>query len=512
MAVLAHPWLYAGFFAGDAEIHLVYGESAAAGRFFQFNPGETSPGVTSPGYMLLVASLFAVIPARFVPVILVGLGYVAWYLLLLLVYKHLRRAGLERRWAVLGGVVLGLLPGTAYNSVVGMENVLFASLMLAWLLLAFRWGYFEPQGASSRGGLAKELALGAALGLSVWIRPEAAFLEAVAIVYGLVLAASERRLAGAIGPTVWSASSFLLLVGALAGFHHHYTGVWLPGSGKARIMMASLESFSFGPVRVDPKFTVRLLMYLPLTAFAAVGYSRTIRAVRNGEKRTAEVVYGLILGVYFMLYTFVFGAAHLARYTIFLMPLVVMPAVIGVKVFWEGAVLARMGRFTVPVLLGAALFLGAVFAIEMKLRTEQGGSRRSLANAMAAPENRKAASDRLMAELGAQWARPVVLAYQEVQARYRLDERFTIRSLDGRVDPVLLRFFHDGSFDHVGYLRVRKVDYLMAYPNYNRDPAEWALSSLARLKPGESAIRDGLRFEKLASAGNITRIELVGSP
>ena len=54
----AEPFVFSGAFAGDAEVHMFFMESAAAGRFFEFNPGETVSGETSPGYMLLGAALF----------------------------------------------------------------------------------------------------------------------------------------------------------------------------------------------------------------------------------------------------------------------------------------------------------------------------------------------------------------------------------------------------------------------------------------------------------------------
>ena len=54
-----YPLLYSGMYAGDAEIHLVYGENASKGCFFCFNPGEPSSGVTSPGWMLIIAMMFS---------------------------------------------------------------------------------------------------------------------------------------------------------------------------------------------------------------------------------------------------------------------------------------------------------------------------------------------------------------------------------------------------------------------------------------------------------------------
>ena len=91
-----------------------------------------------------------------------------------------------------------------------------------------------------------------------------------------------------------------------------------------------------------------------------------------------------------------------------------------------------------------------------------------------------------------------VLARQEVQVRYWLDDRFVVRSLDGRVDPVLLRFVRNGHYDHVGYIRERRVRFLYSnLPDYERDADAWSLARLNGLGLGESASHDGLRFTRV---------------
>jgi hypothetical protein len=116
---------------------------------------------------------------------------------------------------------------------------------------------------------------------------------------------------------------------------------------------------------------------------------------------------------------------------------------------------------------------------------------------MDGPSRLQAASDAMLRRLGSPGVRPVSLAYQEVQARYRLDDRFVIRSLDGRTDSRLLEDVADGNFDHVAYLTKRRVDFLMEVPNYNRDRARWSLQQLKKLGPGEGMTVGGLTFSRL---------------
>ena len=41
--ILVYPLVFAGMYAGDAEIHLVYGESASNGHFFEFHIQFSGP-------------------------------------------------------------------------------------------------------------------------------------------------------------------------------------------------------------------------------------------------------------------------------------------------------------------------------------------------------------------------------------------------------------------------------------------------------------------------------------
>ena len=124
-------------------------------------------------------------------------------------------------------------------------------------------------------------------------------------------------------------------------------------------------------------------------------------------------------------------------------------------------------------------------------------SQSSLWRSMQAPLEREAFSDELFNQLGKPETLPISIALQEVQARYWLDQRFVVRSLDGRVDPVLLDYADSDGIDHAGYLKERKVQFLLDTPNYNRDPQRWSLKRLNSLKPGEKVSQGGVAFSRL---------------
>ena len=116
---------------------------------------------------------------------------------------------------------------------------------------------------------------------------------------------------------------------------------------------------------------------------------------------------------------------------------------------------------------------------------------------MHGPQERQAFSDELFNQLGRPETLPISVGIQEVQVRYWLDQRFIVRSLDGRIDPVLLEHANNVAIDHPGYLKEREVQFLMDTPNYNRDPQMWSLKRLERLQPGEQLSQDGVAFSRM---------------
>jgi len=463
------PLLYAGMFAGDAVIHLAYGETAAHGRFFEFNPGETSSGETSPGYMLILAALFRLFPPGLIPYAVKILDVSAWLALSFVVWRLAGELIPDRYLAHAAGLVAAALPGSVYNSTVGMENGLFALLVYLAVLAHARLQ------ASHREG-----AVALLLSAAIWLRPE-----------GVIVAAVWYALVGT--RSSWKGLALCLAsAAALAAFHHGWTGEWVPASGRSRIWLASLHSWQIGPLHVDPKVALRLLAYAPLTVPAVVGTF----ALRADEPERDEWRFlAWLLWLCIAAYSLFLGGWHFGRYAIFLMPALVLLAAKG----WQRA------AGTLPAILlrrwqiAALVALAATFAAEAVYRRRL-GSHEALSEAAAAPAARHRRTDALLQALGAPGASQVSLACQEVQRRYFLDQRIVIRSLDGRTDSMLLQFADRQGVDHPAYLRARRVDFLLEFPRYASSADRWTLRDLLATPAFGTVVRGGVRFRRLGSA------------
>ncbi len=494
--VLLYPAVYIGMYAGDAEIHLVYAENAAAGDLFEFNRGEKSSGVTSTGYMLVLAAFFKLAPDSLVPAIVKATNLLGWYALAGLVYLVARRVLDSAEWAFLAALAAGLLPGSAYNSTIGMENGLFGAAVMLFMYLVARWDWLTGDGHVD---LRRGLAIGVVLGLAAWLRPEGVAVGGIALGYAaVVLWRDKLAITTVVSRLVVPSAAFAALVALMTLFHLWATGDLLPGSGVSRVVLSRADAIDLGPLWFTPKFAERLVYYIPLTGAGLLGAALLITRRRPSDTRV-EPLLVILFWAFFAMYSTVLGSVHLARYVIFLMPMLVIVGAVGAKWFWDtlstidrqGVQWLKLGVF----ILGATGLL-AVFAAETDRRRDL-GSHDAVALAMDSPGQRSEFSDRLMAELGNPTDLPVTLAYQEVQVRYRLDDRFVVRSLDGRIDKTLLDHVDDGNYDHLGYIRDRDVDFIMETVNYNRDRSAWSLSRLGQLRVGEDLERDGVVLRRL---------------
>ena len=264
--------------------------------------------------------------------------------------------------------------------------------------------------------------------------------------------------------------------------------------------MGGQGSVDLGWFNLNLKFTKHLIYYFPMTVFMAIGIKKAAANTIPGRDLSYWRFMMILLAVFFVLYSTILSAHHFARYTIFLIPVMVLLAVRGLRETVETRSLFVTRKNTRILFAGAGVCMALLFTGEIYLRVKSGSNYPSgnLWTVMEAPSKRKQLSDELYKILQGNDQSPIQLAYQEVQIRYKLDDRFVIRSLDGRVDEHLLKYVNeDGYFDHIGYIRDRGINYIMETPNYNRNKKSWSLASLKQLSDGDTVEQEGMRFTKV---------------
>jgi hypothetical protein len=432
--------------------------------------------------MLFGALLFRLLPATTVPYVLKIVGVLSWYALCWLVWRvALRLFSADDRdghagvWAAIAAFVAATFAGSAYNANVGMENGLFAAVFWGWIALASRWRWFDAATLPTRN----ELVLSTLLGVAGWLRPEA---FVVALIAWCVRVSRTRPPARNVLAGTFATFGF----GALGfAFETSLTGDVVPTSILSRRILAMAHTFAIGPIALDPSVAQRLLIYLPVTALFIVGLQS-----RSAPPRPIWRFLVLTLCIFVVLFT-LGGTPHVARYLIFLMPVLAIGAAGGAARLW---LTKAAGPRSIVVI--AATSMVAISGVEAYRRAHR-FPREQLRDAASAVESRRARTDELLRQLGTQTKRPVIVALESVQIRYELDDRIIVRSLDGRVDRLLLTYVGAETVNHLGYLRSRAVDALLENPSYNREPTAWSLSVLRRLKPGETLVQDGLAFRRL---------------
>src|SRR5436309_4914709 len=170
-----------GFPMDDPYIHFQFARNLAHGAGFSFNPGEPTPGATSPLWVVLLAAGnrlgFPLEPLA------IGLGIASAALAACMTFEVVLGAGLPLALAFLAGLALGSAGRFTWASLSGMETCLAAalSLLLMRLVLAPR----------RTGGHA--MTMGLVAGLCAEARPEMFLL-------GPLVAALEWRQRRAIDP------------------------------------------------------------------------------------------------------------------------------------------------------------------------------------------------------------------------------------------------------------------------------------------------------------------------
>jgi len=480
-----HPLIYWRTYSGDAVIHLVFARNLLRGFPLRFNVGMTSSGETSMGFMLIVTAVMRIVgPLATLPIVK-GLCGLCLYGTALATYRVGRLIGLRETWAGAAGCAFLLIPGNVYTGVSGMENVVFALGAVGFAGGAVRAGWFSTDG---RIALREEVLLGLAAAALFWVRPEAMVVVAMLLAVRLVVRGWE-------GGTILVAAALSLAAVLYVGSYRHYAGEMPYGAGRARRVLSTFTgSWWVLGMPLSRSVALRLAGYGSVVGPAAVALVAAVRRRRLEVVALATVFFGVmaLYGVDAL------PSVQFARYSVYAWPFGLVAAGCGLQAMWDRN---WRGLRAVWVVALAAAF-AATAGWETRLRWEDGqvwSDGTALAEVERAPVLRDGTSAALAHKLGLKDGEPARLAYAEVQNRYRLNDNFTVLSLDGITDTRTERYFCDGWVDHDGYLIDSGADFVMNLPNYNGDRRRWSLERLEDAKPGETLEHPGIRYTALDS-------------
>lgn len=321
-----------GFPLDDSWIHLCFARNLAElGSYSYFRDQLVTSGSTSPLYTLLLAAAFRLVPDEFL--VSYALGILFWGLSALVAWRLARREFADHPWLALGAAaVLALQPRLALLAVSGMETSLFAFLVLAAILL-----YRARRGP----------ALGIALGLALWCRPDALILWlALACDHGLGRLAARRATPDGGAPAsssrfVWTgfavAAAFAVAYGA---FNHALSGELLPNTFRAKLAFyGGASRLVFFRQDVAGLFLAREL--LPASVFFVAGAAHALRSSLRRVHVLSTLHLLLVCG---FVGTYALELPYAHRFGRYLVP--VLPSFVFVATTGLGVVAAVLARLT----------------------------------------------------------------------------------------------------------------------------------------------------------------------
>ena len=330
----------------DAWIHLTYARTLAEhGQYSHFPGAPTTSGSTAPLLTLIEAALFRVV--RDEKLLGLGLSLLAHAAFLVTFAAWARRRLGSAAWAAAAVLMIAFDHRLAILAASAMET----SLFLAFTALAFH--------ARLRG---RAMLAAAALGASVWVRPDGLMLAAVFAVDALLpsgRAASQKRRTAEPGPR--ARGPLLVFAGLVLAY---FAFNWVTGHALLPNTVPAKMAFYGGNTRasfvaesVVPAFlTVGWIPILPLLLFAIGREAWLALRGRPGEARL-EIGWTVALVLAYLL---LLPYGH--RYQRYLMP--ALPAATVAALVALRALLAqpRLARLTRPLRQPGRAWAGAVLA------------------------------------------------------------------------------------------------------------------------------------------------------
>ena len=217
----------------DVWIHFRYAENFAAGNIFQYNPGEPTPGSTSPFWVVILSIPFLISPGFIIPYALFISSIFFLYALLEL-FDLCVRLGMDLDHSMLVTLITLLSGRLLWSSLSGMEITLFVLLSV----LVIKNHVKETE----QGKLL--ISTGLLLGLASATRPEAYLMALIYYVYSFLLI--RKNLKENASKFILSLIIFIAILLPYPIFCYYTTGGFLPNTYHGQVTgMNYIPNFQF---------------------------------------------------------------------------------------------------------------------------------------------------------------------------------------------------------------------------------------------------------------------------
>jgi len=217
----------------DVWIHFRFAENFAHGYLYQYNPGEPTPGTTSPLWVVILSVPFLFSQNMILPYALFA-SSVFFLLALIQLYKLCIRLGFDGIYSLLITLITMAAGRLLWSSLSGMEITLFTLLCI----LIFRNHLKEI----AEGRIL--LINGLLLGIAANTRPETYLLAGIYYLTSLYLL--KDNLKQNIGKLLLSGLIFVVLLLPYPVFSYIHTGGFLPNTYEGQVGSAKyLPNFTF---------------------------------------------------------------------------------------------------------------------------------------------------------------------------------------------------------------------------------------------------------------------------
>ncbi|MBZ0203088.1 MAG: hypothetical protein K8I03_08750 [Ignavibacteria bacterium] len=252
----------------DVWIHFRFAENFAHGFFFQYNPGEPTPGTTSPIWVVILSIPFLFSESMIITYALF-VSSLFFLLTLIELYKFCIKLGFDGIYSLLITLLTLLAGRLLWSSLSGMEITLFCLLSV----LIFRNHLKE----TTSGKLS--VTTGILLGLAANTRPETYLLAGIYYFSSLVLLKGHLK-ENAVR-LVLSLFLFVLLMLPYPIFSYIHTGGFLPNTYEGQVGSAKyLPNFTYlvesGKIFVKDNFIVLILWFISMGYFLWTVFKKTI--------------------------------------------------------------------------------------------------------------------------------------------------------------------------------------------------------------------------------------------